>query len=342
MMAPKTSLTGASAAEPADAASAYGTAVPPTPLAFEPVRLQFTPEERAARGRANRKETPRRSQAAWEPWPSRPDPVSLLEEQATTRDPGLVPIRYGRMLTSPFAFFRGAAYVMASDLATTPRTGIKVQACGDAHLDNFGIYASPDRSLIFDINDFDETLPGPWEWDLKRLAASFEVAMRERGVEPQSRRDVLLSAVRAYRETMAEFAGMGNLDVWYARLDSRALVAELSAEARSKELKTLAAVVDKAQSKNNLRALEKLTVTVDGAPRIVSQPPLVVPAVELLQGEELQRFEATVRAFLANYAASLPDDRRHLSGAVRVQADCPQGGRRRQRRLARVDRPHGR
>ncbi len=312
MMAPKTSLTGASAAEPADAASASGTAVPPTPLAFEPVRLQFTPEERAARGRANRKETPRRSQAAWEPWPSRPDPVSLLEEQATTRDPGLVPIRYGRMLTTPFAFFRGAAYVMASDLATTPRTGIKVQACGDAHLDNFGIYASPDRSLIFDINDFDETLPGPWEWDLKRLAASFEVAMRERGVEPQARRDVLLSAVRAYRETMAEFAGMGNLDVWYARLDSTALVAELSAEARSKELKTLAAVVDKAQSKSNLRALEKLTVTVDGAPRIVSQPPLVIPAVELLQGDELQRFESTVRAFLANYAASLPDDRRHL------------------------------
>ena len=201
---------------------------------------------------------------------------------------------------------------MASDLATTPRTGIKVQACGDAHLDNFGLYASPDRSLIFDINDFDETLPGPWEWDLKRLAASFEVAMRERGVEPQSRRDVLLRAVRVYRETMAEFAGMGNLDVWYTRLDSTALVAELSAEARSKELKTLAVVVDKAQSKNNLRALEKLTVTVDGAPRIVSQPPLVVPAVELLQGEELERFEATVRAIFASYAASLPDDRRHL------------------------------
>jgi uncharacterized protein (DUF2252 family) len=286
--------------------------VPPTPLALEPLRLRFTVEERAARGKANRIETPRRSQAVWEPFPGRPDPVSLLEEQAETRDPELVPIRYGRMLTSPFAFFRGAAYVMASDLATTPRTGIKVQACGDAHLDNFGIYASPDRSLIFDINDFDETLPGPWEWDLKRLAASFEVAMRARGVELQARRDVLLGAVRAYRETMAEFAGMSNLDVWYARLDPKALVAQLAAERESKRLKTLAAAVDKAQSKNNMRALEKLTVAVDGEPRIVSQPPLLVPAVELLHGEELERFESTVRSFLTSYAASLPDDRRHL------------------------------
>ena len=296
----------------ADTHGGATAAVPPTPLAFEPARPHITVEERAARGKANRAETPRRSQALWEPLPERPDPVSLLEEQAKTRDPGLVPIRYGRMLTSPFAFFRGAAYVMASDLATTPRTGIRVQACGDAHLDNFGIYASPDRSLIFDLNDFDETLPGPWEWDLKRLAASFEVAMRGGGVEPQARRDVLLRAVRTYRVTIAEFARMSNLDVWYARLDSQTLVAQLAAETEAKHIKTLAAAVDKAQSKNNVRALDRLTVTVDGAPRIVSQRPLVVPAVELLQGEELERFEATVRAILSSYTASLPDDRRHL------------------------------
>jgi len=296
----------------ADAKPTAENAIPPKPLAFTPVQSHFTPEERAARGKANRQETPRRSQALWEPLPSRPDPVSLLEEQATTRDPELVPIRHGRMLTSPFAFFRGAANIMASDLATTPRTGMKVQACGDAHLANFGIYASPDRSLVFDINDFDETLPGPWEWDLKRLAASFAVAMRERGMEPEARRECLLEAARAYREAMSGFAAMGNLEVWYARLDTKALVEELAAENQGKQLKTLSAAVGKAESKNNLRALDKLTVTVDGVPRIVSQPPLVVPAVELLRGEELERFETTVRTVLASYSQSLPDDRRNL------------------------------
>src|SRR6185436_4530760 len=179
----------------------------------------FTPAERAARGKAARGELPRSAHAAWEPAPRRTDPVDLLEEQAETRLPELGPIRYGRMLVSPFTFFRGAAYLMAADLADGPRTGLHVQLCGDAHLSNFGIFASPDRRLVFSINDFDETLPGPFEWDVKRLAASFAVAGRDRGFDERVRRSVVMAAARAYREAIARFAGMRNLDVWYTRLD---------------------------------------------------------------------------------------------------------------------------
>ncbi len=216
------------------------------------------------------------------------------------------------MLASPFAFFRGGAYIMASDLATTPRTGIKVQACGDAHLVNFGIFSAPDRSLVFDMNDFDETLPGPWEWDVKRLAASFEVAMRERGMEPAMRRDILVTVVREYRESIAAFAEMTNLDVWYARMSTDALLDKLKAEAAKRDAKLAANLLAKAQSKNSLRALDKLTITVDGEPRIVSKPPLIMPAAELLKGESLEAFNATIHEFLQNYAMSLPDDRRRL------------------------------
>ena len=261
----------------------------PMPLKYEALLPHATPQERASRGKANRQETPRRSQATWDPWPNRPDPVALLEEQATTRWDELIPIRHGRMLASPFAFFRGAAYIMASDLATTPRTGIKVQACGDAHLVNFGVFSAPDRTLVFDINDFDETLPGPWEWDVKRLAASFEVAMRDRGMEPAARRDVVLRVVRKYRESMAEFAEMRNLDVWYARLDSETVLEALKADKLGQS--RAAKVFAKAETKNSLRALDKLTVTVDGQPRIISRPPLIVPAAELLQGDQLEQLQ---------------------------------------------------
>jgi uncharacterized protein (DUF2252 family) len=302
------------AAKPQKTAQAAPAPAPsaPAPLQYQAMLPHPTPAERVSRGKASRQETPRRSQGFWEPWANRPDPVALLEEQAATRWTELVPIRHGRMLASPFAFFRGGAYIMASDLATTPRTGIKVQACGDAHLVNFGIFSAPDRRLVFDMNDFDETLPGPWEWDVKRLAASFEVAMRDRGIEPAARRDVLLTVVRSYRENMTAFAAMTNVDVWYARLSTDTLLEKLKAEEAKASVKSAAKVLAKAQSKNSMRALGKLTVMVDGEPRIISQPPLLVPAAELLQGESLEQFNTTIHEFLRNYSMSLPDDRRSL------------------------------
>src|SRR4051795_10923125 len=178
-----------------------------------------TTAERTARGKAARAEVPRSAHAAWEPPRDRPNPVELLERQGQTRVPELVPIRYGRMLVSPFTFYRGAAYVMASDLSGIPRTGLHAQLCGDAHLSNFGVFAAPDRRLVFSINDFDETLPGPFEWDVKRLAASIAVAGRERGFDNAIRRSAVTAAMREYREAMARFAAMRNTDVWYARLD---------------------------------------------------------------------------------------------------------------------------
>src|SRR6476659_5621741 len=184
----------------------------------------FTPAERGARGKAARQELPRSAHAAWEPGPQRRDPVDLLEEQAHTRLPELGPIRYGRMLVSPFTFFRGGAYVMAADLADGARTGLHAQLCGDAHLSNFGIFAAPDRRLVFSINDFDETLPGPFEWDVKRLAASFTVAARDLGFDAGTRRSVVLTTARAYRDAMASFAVMRHIEVWYTRLDADTIV----------------------------------------------------------------------------------------------------------------------
>src|SRR5947199_4739269 len=178
------------------------------------VVTHLTRAERQARGKAARAEVPRRSHAEFDPPSSRPDPVALLEQQAQTRVPELVPIRHGRMLVSPFTFYRGAAFLMASDLSRLPRSGLNVQLCGDAHLSNFGVFAAPDRRLVFSINDFDETLPGPFEWDVKRLAASVSVAGRDRGFDEAVRRSVVMAAVREYREAIARFAEMGNLDVW--------------------------------------------------------------------------------------------------------------------------------
>src|SRR3954452_21491861 len=175
--------------------------------------------ERVARGKAARAEVPRSSHAVFEPSPTRPDPIELLERQASTRVPELVPIRHSRMLVSPFTFFRGAAMIMAQDLAAAPRSGLTVQCCGDAHLSNFGVFASPERRLVFDLNDFDETLPGPWEWDVKRLAASMLIAARDNGFGAKDQEQVVLDTVGAYRTTMRDFAAMNNLDVWYARLE---------------------------------------------------------------------------------------------------------------------------
>src|SRR4051812_11740899 len=241
----------------------------------KPPRLQTVPhlsvDERAARGKAARAEGPRASHAEWEPPPHRPDPVALLEEQAETRVPELVPIRYGRMLVSAFTFYRGAAYLMASDLAGSPRTGLHTQLCGDAHLSNFGGFAAPDRRMVFSINDFDETLPGPFEWDVKRLVASFAVAGRDRGFDPKQREKINREVVRAYRESIRRFSVMNTLALWYARIDVDELLATVSHELKQKDAKAYErakANIAKGRTKDSVKAFGKLTEEVDGELRI--------------------------------------------------------------------------
>jgi uncharacterized protein (DUF2252 family) len=268
--------------------------------------------ESAAAGKAAREKTPRSSHGEWEPAKRRKDPVKLLEDQAKSRVPELVPIRYGRMLASPFTFYRGAAAIMAMDLAKTPQSGLRVQACGDAHLSNFGVFAAPDRRLVVDVNDFDETLPGPWEWDVKRLAASFEIAGRDREFTPKETRAAVLRAVRAYREAMREFAAMGNLDVWYARLDVDAVLAEVAQVASRKQMKAAEKNVAKAHKKNSLKAFDRLVHEVDGQPRIISDPPLLVPARELVSDDQRHELEGRLQEMLGRYRESLKGDRRHL------------------------------
>jgi len=277
----------------------------------------FTPAERSARGRAARAELPRSAHAGWEPAPGRRHPVELLDEQARTRLPELVPIRYGRMLESPFAFFRGGAYLMAADLAAGPRTGLHAQLCGDAHLSNFGVFASPDRRLVFSLNDFDETLPGPFEWDVKRLAASFAVAGRGFGFDEADRRAMVTTTVREYRVAMAAFAAMRNLDVWYTRLDVAAILARFSAGVSPKQMKRFQARMANARTKDSMRALAKLCREVDGELRIVGNPPLVTPIEDVLPGAEQDHLENTVRRMIRTYRRSLPRDRRMLLESYR-------------------------
>jgi uncharacterized protein (DUF2252 family) len=274
--------------------------------------------ERAAAGKAARSEVRRSSHAAWEPPEGREDPVAILERQAASRVPELVPIRYGRMSVSPFAFFRGAAAVMSADLATTPVSGLRVQACGDAHLSNFGAFAAPDRRLVFDLNDFDESLPGPWEWDVKRLAASFAIAGRENGLKRKQRVAVVLTAAASYREAMRAFASQSNLEVWYARLDVEAVMGEIEAE-DPKAVKQVRKGVDKARSKDSLRALEKLTHVVDGELRIRSEPPLLVPGEELVEEGQSRDIGQVLAGVLDSYRDSLPADRQHLLDGYRMR-----------------------
>jgi uncharacterized protein (DUF2252 family) len=276
-----------------------------------------SPDERAAAGKAARKKAPRSSHGEWEPPARRRDPVEVLEDQARSRVPELVPIRYGRMLVSPFAFFRGAAAIMAMDLAKTPESGLPVQACGDAHLSNFGIFAAPDRREVLDVNDFDETLPGPWEWDVKRLAASVAIAGRDRDFTPKETRAAVLRTVRSYREAMREFAGIRNLDVWYARLDVDTLLAELAKVAPAKAMKGARKEVKKAGRKNSLRAFDRLVRVVDGEPRIISDPPLLVPAREVVSEEQAEELEERILELLGCYRQSLNGDRRHLLDSYR-------------------------
>jgi uncharacterized protein (DUF2252 family) len=277
----------------------------------------FTPSERLARGRAARAELPRSAHASWERAPQRRDPVDLLEEQALTRLPELVPVRYGRMLESPFAFYRGGAYLMASDLAAGPRTGIHAQLCGDAHLSNFGVFASPDRRLVFSITDFDETLPGPFEWDVKRLAASFAVAGRVLGFGEEDRRVMVTTTVREYRDAMTRFASMRNLDVWYARLDVAGMVERFAAGVSKKQMKRFQAKMANARTKDSMRALSKLCSSADGELRIVGSPPLVTPIEDVLPGAEREHLEDTIRRMVRTYRRSLPRDRRKLLESYR-------------------------
>jgi len=265
-----------------------------------------SPEERAAAGKAARRRAPRSSHGEWRPAAERPDPVDLLERQASSRVGRLVPLRYGRMLASPFAFYRGAAAVMAADLAGTPASGLEAQLCGDAHLSNFGGFASPERRLVFDLNDFDETLPGPWEWDVKRLIASFSLAARERGCSDRERAQIIEAAAREYRQTMRRLATIGNLASWYQQLDAESIAARWGREAGKAQRRRFERGVAKARAKDSDRAFARLTETVDGEPRIVSEPPLIVRAADVAADEAPEAdVEALVLRVLSDYRDSL-------------------------------------
>ncbi|MGW2741394.1 DUF2252 domain-containing protein [Streptomyces sp. NPDC001450] len=277
-----------------------------------------TPQERAALGKAARSCAPRSSHAEFAPTKKRPDPVDVIEAQSAKRVPELVPIRYGRMTESPFRFYRGAAAIMAGDLAGTPRSGITVQLCGDAHLLNFRLLASPERRLMFDINDFDETLPGPWEWDLKRLSASFVIAGRANGFSVEERARVVRATVRSYREWMREFAAMGNLPLWYAQFEEHGVqsrfVQDMSARARG----IWSEAVAKARTRDSLQAYRKLTRVVDGEVRIAPDPPLITPLQDLLPDAERGALEKQIRRLLERYSKTLQSDRRFLLEQYRI------------------------
>jgi uncharacterized protein (DUF2252 family) len=315
----------------------------------EPTKIaHLSIEERSARGKAARKAVSPSSHADWTPAADRPDPVVLLQEQNARREPDLVPVRHGRMMVSPFTFYRGAARIMAVDLKDTPRAGLTAQLCGDAHLSNFGVFASPERQLIFDLNDFDETLPGPFEYDVARLAASFAIAARNNGFGKADERSATRTVVRAYREAMAEFAQMRIMDIWYARLTEEDLMAALRYVApeptpvtkkatvrkgkQAKKVKRqtresgarraneqagelrIQKAADKARTRDSLQALSKLAEFVDGRYRIVSQPPIVIPVSELsasygMSAEEVQH---AIHQEYRAYRATLQSDRRHL------------------------------
>ena len=277
----------------------------------------LTADERLAQGKAIRATVPLESHAELYLNASRPDPVSLLEEQDASRVPELVPVRHGRMAVSAFTFYRGAAKVMASDLAGTPRSGLVTQLCGDAHLSNFGMFGSPERKLVFDINDFDETLPGPWEWDVKRLGASLAVASQANGYSDKQRRGIVAASSRAYRRGMAEFAGMGDLEVWYSHADMSEVRKLLAAQLDSKRLKAVDKMISKAQTKDSLQALSKLCTPTDEGPKITADPPLIVPLSDLVPESELEDLQARFHALIRQYRQSLQSDRRSLLESYR-------------------------
>jgi uncharacterized protein (DUF2252 family) len=278
----------------------------PTPV------THLTVDERVARGKAARAEIPRSRHAEYSPGADRADPIDLLEAQAKTRVSELVPIRYGRMLVSPFTFYRGAAKIMAADLAATPRSGMTVQCCGDAHLSNFGVFASPDRRLVFDINDFDETLPAPWEWDVKRLAVSMLVAARDNGYSVADQDRIVLATVTAYRTALREFAGMTNLAVWYARMEIEPLLEKYRSQFKARMVKRTAKSLAQARTRDSMSAFAKLTQRVNGTAEIVDQSPLIVPLRVLVDGQDQEEMLEWLRGLLRVYRQSLDQDRRVL------------------------------
>ena len=272
---------------------------------------QLSRADRAARGKQARALTPLDSHAGFAPGGSR-DPVGLLLDQAKSRVPELVPVRHGRMLVSPFTFYRGAALPMAADLAATPASGLRVQLCGDAHLSNFGAFASPERRLVFDVNDFDETLPGPFEWDVKRLAASLAVAGRDNGFPAKIRRKIVLAAAEGYRTAMRGFAKQPLLDVWYAHLDIEQAIGELQAQVKAERFKAAEGLLAKAHTRDSTQALGKLTTVAGGRRRIISDPPMIVPVEEVFADVQADAIYEQLRTVLGKYRRTLQSDRRHL------------------------------
>ena len=264
-----------------------------------------------ARGLAARRDTPRSSHGRFERVSDRADPIALLEQQGASRVAELVPIRYGRMLVSPFTFYRGAAVIMADDLARTPNSAVQVQLCGDAHLSNFGVFGTPERQLIFDINDFDETLPGPWEWDVKRLAASFEIMGRYRGYSRTDRRAIVMAGVRAYRQRMRDAAAEGTLGVWYDHLEAGELLDEVARQVRQSALSKKSAAkargyIAKARTRDSVRVLNRRAATHGGELRIVAEPPLIVPVEDLIvPGSEWEKTDVLVKELLSSYRGTL-------------------------------------
>ncbi len=276
-----------------------------------------SPAQRAKGGKSARKRAPRTTHADWAPGSKRQSPVETLAAEDATRVPELVPVRYGRMLDSSFTFYRGAAGIMAGDLAELPNAGLEVQLCGDAHLSNFGIFQAPNRSLVFDINDFDETHPGPFEWDVKRLAASFEIAGRARGFNKGQRRAAVLASVGEYRRAMHRFAGMRDLDIWYSRLGVEDIYARFETRVKPRDVKRFNKNLAKARNKDSLRALTKLTERVNGQPRIASRPPVLVPVGELAGGRSGEEIESWMRHLLADYRQTLGDEGGRLADRYR-------------------------
>ncbi len=272
---------------------------------------QLSRADRAARGKEARTAAPLESHAEFTPGVSR-DPVGLLLSQAESRVPELVPVRHGRMLVSAFTFYRGAALPMAADLATTPTSGLRVQLCGDAHLSNFGAFASPERRLVFDINDFDETLPGPFEWDVKRLAASLAVAGRDNGFPAKARCKIALAAAEGYRTAMRGFAKQPLLEVWYAHLDIEPAIGEFRSQVKAKRFKAAEALLARAHTRDSTQALGKLTTVAGGRRRIISDPPMIVPVEEVFADVQADALYEQLRAVLDTYRRTLQSDRRHL------------------------------
>ncbi|WP_329493141.1 DUF2252 domain-containing protein [Kitasatospora herbaricolor] len=314
-------MTDARAKAPAGKQAAPGRKAAPAKEAA-PAGLTFdrshTPQERAARGKAARTTSPRSGHGWFDPPAGRADPVDLLEQQSAERLAELIPIRYGRMTESPFRFYRGAAAIMAADLAGSPDSGLRTQLCGDAHLLNFRLMASPERHLLFDINDFDETLPGPWEWDVKRLSTSLVIAGRANGFTDEERAGIVRAAVGSYRQRMREFGGMRRIDVWYAQADVERLREVAAGRLEKAGRKNLEKAVEKAHSRDSLQAYDRLTELVDGRRRIAADPPLLVPLRDIMPDSEHAALEEQFGQLVESYARTLPSDRRYLLSQYQV------------------------